>query len=354
MFKKYIKIILLIIVFVLLVFLFLTKSSLFSNKDIVFDRSVNVTDSASDFHISTNGLMIFDGKTMYICDKNANLIKSVSSKNRELKVFFANNYGFLYDEDVKKLYEYNETGELVNTLKLDEYLYNISYKNKNIILHFKGDNQESLKILKSDGKLYDLYSTSNYILAYDVYGSGAYYAIAEFKIEATGHQNIVTIVKNGNKKVNSYSSEITLFLSQSKNRTVMVTDKKMYIFLKDNKQSIEIPNISDILIADRNIYLLHSNIISKYNLNLKEKSKTILAANVDRLEKVSNSIYAYGDSDIGGDLGKAGQFYKRLGTSVDKIEISGIKIGTMKDGKISLYKVINSRNFNKNDAEAGI
>ena len=95
---------------------------------------------------------------------------------------------------------------------------------------------------------------------------------------------------------------------------------------------------------DRSVYLLHSGILSKYNSNLEEKTKHIVAANVEKLQLVSKSLYGYSNSDIAGNLLQRNEFYYRFPSEAEKIEISGIRIGVLQDGIVTLYRVTNDRN----------
>lgn len=353
MVRKYIKPILLAITVIILLFVFLNRGTIAKNREIVEHKVSNVTENATDFHISTNGVMIFDGQKLYFCDKDVNFIKSISSKDRELEVFFDNNYAFLYDSDLKKIYEYKDTGELLNTVQLDDDLYNIKYLNKYIVLHMKNDEYEILSILNSDGSIEEIYKTPNNIMTFDIYDKSKF-AVAELTIDASGYQSILNMKGYGEKSSEKFTSEGALYLYTSKHEILMVTDKNMYIYKGGEKKSIEVPNVSDVLVVGRDVYLLHSGILSKYNFNLEEKSKQILAANVDRLVQVSNSIYAYGNSDIGGELGSDSQFYTRFGYSVDKIEFFGLTIGTLRNGVVTTYKIIDKRNLNEDSKPIGV
>ncbi len=342
--KKNIKYIIITIALIILAVIFIKRSKIWGRRDIVFDKTIADIEFAENFYISTNAIIIFDGETLYFCDKNGNVAKNIKFAAENLKAYYANNYVFLYDEDLDKIYQYRDTGELIHNIKIQEELYNIKYLNKEIVLHLKSEDKEMLKILKQDGKLSDMYETANTILTYDLYKADKF-SVGEILNDATGYKSILVTVDGQNIKNREISAEVCLFVSRKKGTTIMATDKHLYLYEGENEFRTEIPNISDILVADRNIYLLHSNIISKYNTKLEQVDKLILSANVSNLTMVSNSLYAYGESNIGGELGTKSQFYTRLGTTVEKIEISGVTIGALKEGKINLYKIINGRNF---------
>ena len=89
------------------------------------------------------------------------------------------------------------------------------------------------------------------------------------------------------------------------------------------KKEVKIPNVEGVLMTDRNILLLHSGILSTYSTDLKEKSKSVVAANANRIELISQGIYLIGATDIGGEIGTRNEYYTRFPQEVEKVEING-------------------------------
>lgn len=332
----------------ILIFVILNRGRINHNREIIKEGVLNETDNAADFHISSQSIMVWDNKTLYFYRKDGELFKKVTKKEDDMSVFFANNYAFIYDKDLKKLYEYSELGEHLNTIKFPVDVFNIKYQNKNIIIHGKTNDGEILYKLKTDGSFEEIYKTSNFILAYDIEDTSKDYIVTEITTSANGYKNTIVGLLNGEKIYKDFQSEVGLSVNISKGAIILVTDKNLYRI--NNEESIhkDIPNISDVLVEGNKTILLHSGIISVFNKKLEEKHKYIIAANVDKLAKVSSSIYVYGKNDIGGEIGTKNEFYTRLGTSVDKIEINGLTIGALKDNKVTIYKIVNTRNLNKN------
>lgn len=313
-----------------------------AGREIVLDEKIKVTENAKSFHLNTNGLMIFDNN-LYILNREGDLIKTVKAKNVELESFFANNYAFLYDKDLGRISQYQDNGEFIRNIKITDTLFNIKYENKNFILHTKYENGERLWGLTADGKLKKIYETANSILDYDVKNLEKF-VIAELKVETNGYTTNCIVKNSSNNKTYSRGSEVALYVNYSDSRVIMVTNKNLYAFEGDDVKSVEIPNISDVEVVDGSVYLLHSGILSKYNSNLEEKTKHIVAANVEKLQLVSKSLYGYSNSDIAGNLLQRNEFYYRFPAEAEKIEISGIRIGVLQDGIVTLYKVTNDRN----------
>lgn len=339
--KNYLVIVL--ILAILAIFVLLNFHSFSKNRQIVRIKGIDTKISIDDFHITNQSVFLWGQNTLLISDKEGNIQKRIDHPDENLKAFFANNFAFLYDEDLGKVYEYSELGELLSTLSVNGKIFSVSYENGNLVFQIHQENSQSLYILGSDGALNQIYSSGNKILCHDIYDKGNY-AIAELQLSAGGYQTILHINRQGQTYTNNYNHEVAMFVKNERKNTVMLTNSHLYrITNKGNFAFVDVPNVSDIIVDNSDIYLLHSGILSRYNSKLEETEKRIIAANVNHMQKVSSSIYVYGPSDIGGEIGRAGEFYTRLGYSIDKIEINGLTIGTLKDNELNLYRVTTRR-----------
>ncbi len=328
-------------------FVVINRGRISHNREIEKEKVISI-ENVQDFHLTSKSILLWDNQTLYFCDKSGELLKKINKKEEDLEIFFTNNYAFIYDRDLRKLYEYSELGEHLNTIKVPADVYNIKYQNKNIIIHGKEKGTEYLYTLKVDGSLEEAYKSDNYIFDFDILEPKKNYAISEITTSATGYKSIFTYVLNGNKSSKDYMSEVGLYVNVKPSSAILITDKNLYRSTKEETIHKEIPNISDAIVDKNNLYLIHSGIISRYNKNLDEKEKYILAASGEKITKVSNSIYVYGKNDIGGEIGSKNEFYTRIGSSIEKVEINGLTIGALKEGRVTIYKVINSRGTNKN------
>ena len=175
-------------------------------------------------------------------------------------------------------------------------------------------------------------------------------SVAEIKNETTGYSSLVYNLNKGEKTSHSLNHEVVMYLKRDKRSVLALTDKTIYRFMNSGKiYEDKVPNISDILVEGKKTYLLHSGIITEYNYILKAGKKKVIAANVNKMENISGSIYVYGPSDVGGEIGNSGEFYTRLGYSLDKIKINGLLIGAMRNGDLSLYSVVNTNTIREDD-----
>ncbi|MGF0095208.1 hypothetical protein ACQRC6_02110 [Peptoniphilus sp. SGI.035] len=339
--KKNHTIILILLIF-FLGFVYFNHKNFSKERTIVRLKGVSVNEPIEDFSITSKSVFLWADPVLYITDRGGNIIKKIQREDENIKVFFANNYAFLYEEDLGKVQMYSETGELLSTIDVKGEVFNISYENANIIFHIIDEKNEILYLMGNDSTLTEIYRTGNQILTHDVLDPKNL-SIAEIKNDASGYSSLLYSLHKGNKKSVVLNHEIVFFVKKDKRSVLALTDKSMYRFMDAGKKYEEkIPNISDVLVEGRDTYLLHSGIITKYDYALKPGDKKIIAANVNKMENVSGSIYVYGPSDVGGEIGNRGEFYTRLGYSLDKIKINGLLIGALRNGELNLYSVVNS------------
>lgn len=311
-------------------------------RTIVRLKGVSTNEPIKDFNITSKSVFVWADPVLYITDKEGNIINKVQRDSENIEVFFANNYAFLYDKDLGEVHMYSELGEELSKIDVKDEVFNITYENANIIFHTRDEINEHLYLMGNDSTLTEIYKTGNKILTHDVVDDKNL-AVAELKEDTSGFASLLYSMKNGEKKSKSLSHEILMYVNTSRNSVLALTDKNLYRFLESGEVYKEkIPNVSDILVDGRDTYILHSGIITKYNFKLEPTEKKIIAANVNKMENVSGSIYVYGPSDVGGEIGSKGEFYARLGYSLDKMQINGLTIGALRNGELSLYSVVNS------------
>ena len=328
---------------VLFLYIIINSSNFTKTRTIVRLRGLNTGTSIEDFHLTSKSILLWGDNTLFICDKDGNISKKIQRDDDKLTCIFVNKYTFLYDKDLKKVYQYSEFGELLNTIIVPGQILHISYENANIVFHIFDKDKEVLYILSNDNSLSEFYSTSNQILVHDIVDRNNF-AVGELQISGNGYKSILNMTHGGKNIMKTINSEVLMFVKNSDKSTLFLSNKNLYRYLNDGEfYSSEVPNISDVIVDGKITYLLHSGILSKFNYKLEEVDKKIIAANVDKIEMVSNSIYVYGPSDIGGEIGRKGEFYTRLGYSIDKIEIEGLTIGMLRDNELNLYKISTKR-----------
>gem|GEM_PF-1912545 len=338
--KNYLLIILMLFIF--LIFVLVNTENFTKDRTIVRLKGVSTNESIKDFNIASKSIFVWADPVLYITDKDGNIINKVQTEGENIEVFFANNYAFLYDRDLGQIQMYSEFGEILSTINVRDEVFNITYENANIIIHTRDENNEHLYLMDNDSSLSEIYKTGNKILTHDIVDEKNL-VVAELKENTNGFSSLLYSVKNGDKKSKELSHEIIMFVKTSRNSVLTLTDKYLYRFLESGESYKEkVPNVSDILVEGRDTLILHSGIITAYNFKLEPQEKKIIAANVNKMENVSGSIYVYGPSDVGGEIGSSGEFYTRLGYSLDKMQINGLTIGALRNGELSLYSVVNS------------
>ncbi|WBW50505.1 hypothetical protein O6R05_02880 [Peptoniphilus equinus] len=318
---------------ILLIFLYYRTTG---ERTVAYVTDLTVTDSAESFHLSSGGSMVFDG-ALYILNRDGELIKTVSDEKVDYRAFFANNFAFLYDPKTGRVSQYKDTGEFIRTVTLNDTLFDVTYRDGTLLLHTVHDGGERLLSLGVQGGPEVLYETANAIVAFDLKDLKNF-TVCELKVETNGYRTVVRHIQNGKSNNQEMTSEVALKCNYVGDELIVLTNKHIY-HLGAQTTSVDIPNPSDMLVMDRNIYLLHSGILTKYNMNLKELQKNIVAANITHLQNISGSVYGYSKTDIAGNLMKADTFYFRLPKEMEAIEFQGLRIGTLEDGVVSIYEI---------------
>ncbi|WP_071027962.1 hypothetical protein [Peptoniphilus raoultii] len=336
---------LLMIIFLLILFIYIigNRSNFTKTRTIERIKGMNTQSPIEDFHITNKSVFLWGNNTLYLCDKEGNILKKIERDDDKLQNYFINNYAFLYEEDLKRVYQYSEYGELLNTIVVPGKILNISYENSNTVFHIEDKDKEILYVLGNDNSLSELYSTGNRILAHNLIDKNNF-AVGEMQISANGYKSLLNLSKKGVNEQKTLNNEVVMFIKAEGNSFLALTNENLYRYIdKENFYTAKIPNITDIAVNGKITYLLHSGILSKYNYKLEETEKKIIAANVNKIKLISGSVYVLGPSDIGGEIGKGGEFYRRLGYSIEKIEIEGLTIGLLKDNELNLYRITNKR-----------
>lgn len=339
----------LIIIFIIAI-LFAIFGDNYKKRAVIRLKGITVTEPIKDFNINNKSVFVWADPVLYISDKEGNIIKKVHRDDEDIEAFFVNNYAFLYEKDLGKVHMYSELGEPLSTIEIKGEVFNISYENANVIFHIIDEDKEKLLMLNNDTTLTEVYETGNQILTYDI-DTEENYSVSELVTHANGYTSLVYRFNGEEKYKKELAHEIVMFVNHSKNSTLFLTNQKLYRLIDDeNIYTSDVPNISDILVDGRKTYLLHSGIITEFNYKLNPVDKRIIAASVNHMENVSGSLYVYGPSDIGGEIGTRGEFYTRLGYSLDKMQINGLTIGALRNGELNLYRVISTNLISDKEA----
>src|SRR5699024_7145772 len=136
-----------------------------------------------------------------------------------------------------------------------------------------------------------------------------------------------------------FQSEVSMGVQLIKDDIYMATEKMLYKVGKDETKSTEIPLISDIVMDEKEICLLHSGTLSIYDLNLKRKEKTVIPANVNEIVKMDKKLYGLGTNDLVGNMGKHNEFVVRLPVKEKFFALDKNRIYCYGDGLVQAYKM---------------
>ena len=329
------------ILIVLLLILVGVLGSINNKRQIVKVKDVDL-EGVKDFHLSSRSCILYNGDYMYFFDKEGNVLDRLNLDNVNIKLFFSNDYAFVVDLDTNIITQYDDRGFLIESFESPGNIFNIRVQNKNIIFHVKNSGKEELYLRDYKKDLAKIYETPNYILTFDTKSRNEF-VVGEVFADSTGYKSYIKQFKDGNKDEQQILNEVILDSKIIGRNVFVVSDKALYKVSGGEKKEVKIPNVEGVLMTDRNILLLHSGILSTYNTDLKEKSKSVVAANADRIEKISKGVYLIGQTDIGGEIGTRNEYYTRFPQEVEKVEINGLSIAALRKGRVTIYKVVNTR-----------
>lgn len=329
------------ILIVLLLILVGVLGSINNKRQIVKVKDVDL-EGVKDFHLSSRSCILYNGEYIYFFDKEGSVLDRLNLNNVNIKLFFSKDYVFVVDLDTNMITEYDDRGFMIESFESPGNIFNICVQNKNIIFHVKNSGKEELYLRDYKKDLAKIYETPNYILTFDTKSRNEY-AVAEIFADSTGYKSHIRHFKDGNKYEKTILNEVVLDSKIMGKSVIAVSDKALYKVSGNDKSEVKIPNVEGVLITERKILLLHSGILSTYNTDLKEIKKSVVAANADRIEMISEGVYLIGSTDIGGEIGTRNEYYTRFPQEVEKVEINGLSIAALRKGRVTIYKVINTR-----------
>lgn len=303
-------------------------------------KHINWETEIEDARIIGNRILFWDGDYLVSLDTEGTVKEQVDRMKENLTPFFTENYCFLYDEEMNKLYQYDGKGSPGFTSEIEGELYAVKEQNGNIILHCKGEEGETLYTLNGRGEPESFFKTDNFILSFDVVDPSNDYMVTELSTSAGGYKSTVYI-KDGEMKKYDYPSEVIMAAKKEGQDVYLLTEKTLYRMTDSETLQREVPLATAFLVDDGETYLLHSGILTSYNKDLEEGEKIVLAANLDRLQKDEGYLYGTGKGDIGGQLMTEGEFYTRLGPQMEDTRLSGDHVITRRENELWIYELVN-------------
>ncbi|MDO5037573.1 MAG: DUF5711 family protein [Tissierellia bacterium] len=270
--------------------------------------------------LAGDSLVLWNGNILSFYDKKGQLMVEQDHSLERLKAYFGQEWVYLYDKDLKRIYTYSKKGQPGKTLTVPGDLFALKEQNGRALLHIRQENGEVLYMADSQGALLSLFETEHFILDYEVAADDDF-VVAELSNQASGYRT--TLFKNdGDFSREEFPMEVAMALGRHKNQVYMLTEKKLYALGEGQIQSVEVPLVSDVLMKEDGIYLLHSGILSKYNFKLDLAKKEVVPANVLKLQDLGQAVYSYGQADMVGNLLGPWEFSVRFPQTADRVLLS--------------------------------
>ncbi|MCD1146684.1 hypothetical protein LQU94_00960 [Peptoniphilus sp. KCTC 25270] len=296
----------------------------------------NVEYDLDEIHIlSSNRMVLWDGDTLEFLDKKGETVETVDRTGEGQVAYFGDSKVLLFDGDLRKVTVFDEEGVEEISYTVEGELFAATEQNGNVLLHVKKEKGEILYLGDRSGGLEILFETDHNILDYEVENSNSF-IVSELSNEAGGYKT--TLYKNtGEFEKEEFSREVSMEIGFFEGKEVMVTEKNLYLIDGEEIQSVEIPLMSDVYFGKSKIYLLHSGILTIYNKKLEEIENEAIAANVNQIENMENSIYVHGNNEGIGNPLSPRAFHFRLEENAKIWEMGDNILMTFSDRKVKAY-----------------
>jgi hypothetical protein len=209
---------------------------------------------------------------------------------------------YIIDKSSGDIFQLDMHGDTVLRLQLNKPIYNLKESNGNIIIHSKGNNEESLEFLNMEGKKISSLSTEEKILTYSVQDNGTNYIYSTIELRKSNLNSRIYVnsIENKNKYMVDFQGEIVIYTEFIQNAVVVLTDSGVYYI--DNtgeiKWSRELNLIKDFHILNDRLYMLYENSFEIIDLKGKSISKISFDAEYKKVLTIDNYTVLYSNNEL--------------------------------------------------------
>ena len=283
-------------------------------------------------------IVVWDGDYLYFYDKKGQLKKKLDRSRENLKVEIGKDHIYLYRPGDNTLEILDKTGKSENVIALKEDFFQVQEEGGQSCIHCKSNTYEVLYLVKGKS-VEEIFKTDNHILHFAVHGEDDF-AVSELTTSASGYK---TRVYRKDKEMTKFDfpSEVSMGIKKKKKNIYLMTEKRLIKIDKEEVDSQDISLPSGVVFRDKDIYILHSGIITRYNSKLEKKDKGVLAMNAKDFFDNQGSLYATSEGEVAGNLMTKGAFYQPLGKEMDGTRVVGDVVVSYQDQSLWVYHLVN-------------
>lgn len=274
------------------------------NSDISFNISKTIPLEITSEDIGYYGNpILWDGQTLTKIKEDGEVIKEKGFNFQDLGIYMGEGHIYVYEKPSGEIYILDKDLNTIDRLKMENRVENLVESGDQLIIHMEEILGESIAILNRDGEIKEKIITENRnILNYAVNSRGNKYLISTLALEAAGLRSRVQAFQVAGQELFSheFNDQVIVFTEfLDGDKFILATDRSLYCIIEGEiAWTRAYKSLKDIILANGNIYLLHSNIVEVLGLDGQEKFSLSLSEDYKSIIPFRKHLVLYGPQYI--------------------------------------------------------
>ena len=296
------KIFILVFIAIILIIIQISKETLTLpslNKDAKIEKILNKE------KVYNGGYLHYFNSVLIKWENNLITFLNEDGSNKWVKEFGFVEPTILFGKDnlyiLDNIFRLDSNGDTTLRLQLNKPIFNMKESNKNIIIHSREGNAESLEFINSNGKKLNSLITEERILTYSMQEDRANYVYSTISVKGSGviSKLYFNTFENKNKYSVEFLNEIIIYSEFYNNGILVITDSGVYNIDSGNiKWSVDYPLIKDFQIFNDKIYILSDKYLEILDLNGKNLNKVSCEVLYNKISTMDKYIILYGSKNL--------------------------------------------------------
>ena len=291
-----------------------------------------------------NNIALLSGDKLSIIDIDQEQILEKQFNFEAPEIVFGEKFSYVMDKSTGDIYFINNKGETVERVVLDNKISNLLVNEDNIIVHTKSEYEEDLAILDTRGVYLRFHSIEDMnILTYDLDKNKDKYLISNLIVKDQLKSQINVYSIDGELlNTNEISNEIIIFTKFVDKDLIVLSDKSLY-YIKDDKihWKKSLTSIRDVILVDKEIYILYGNNLEIINLEGRTTAKHTFTEDLSRIKYFEKLVLLWGEHGLVGIQGDKEILKYSHDKAIEDIIINKNYLGLVDDSSLHLFKVNN-------------
>ncbi|HFL3828514.1 TPA: DUF5711 family protein [Clostridioides difficile] len=274
-----------------------------SKKNLKVIESIPINEGIDDIFFYEKGIMVWKDKklTRLNIDGSKEWEKEFNIDNP--KISFGEENIYVYEKPTGNIYFLNAMGETVHRIELKAKINNVVENFRNLLVHIKKENIESINILDKKGKIIvnSLIKDGN-ILTYAMDKDNKNYVISILNLKDKKLKSEIHVFEMGGKSLFNIEIQDEIILYSSfidSDKIITMTDKGLYLINDGNilwKKQFQL--IKDICINNDKINILFGNTLETISIDGRVEEKHSFSEEYKKIFIYDKYLVVYGDEYI--------------------------------------------------------